>query len=118
MAKTIDWMYARKSCKTCQAAQGFLDEHEIAPARETVNASKDRLGDAEAVKLARSVDRVVATKGKAIVTLDLKKDKPSDEQLVALLIGPTGNLRAPTLKVGKTLLVGFSDETYSATFGV
>jgi hypothetical protein len=28
-------------------------------------------------------------------------------------LGPTGNLRAPTAKVGKTLLVGFNDEVYN-----
>jgi hypothetical protein len=28
------------------------------------------------------------------------------------VLGPTGNLRAPTLRVGKTLLVGFSEEVY------
>jgi hypothetical protein len=29
------------------------------------------------------------------------------------MLGPTGNLRAPTLRAGKTVLVGFNDETYS-----
>ena len=28
------------------------------------------------------------------------------------MLGPTGNLRAPTLRVGRTLLVGFDEETY------
>ena len=31
---------------------------------------------------------------------------------VGALLGPTGNLRAPALRVGKTLLVGFSEEVY------
>ncbi|MDB5392016.1 MAG: hypothetical protein JWM11_7662, partial [Planctomycetaceae bacterium] len=29
----------------------------------------------------------------------------------------SGKLRAPTLKVGKTLIVGFDDETYRKVFG-
>jgi hypothetical protein len=29
------------------------------------------------------------------------------------MLGPTGNLRAPTLRVGKTLVVGFNDESYT-----
>jgi hypothetical protein len=37
--------------------------------------------------------------------------KPSAEVVDALL-GPTGNLRAPALRVGKTLLVGFHEEVY------
>jgi hypothetical protein len=28
------------------------------------------------------------------------------------MLGPTGNLRAPTLRVGRTLIVGFDEETY------
>ena len=36
---------------------------------------------------------------------------------VAALLGPTGNLRAPTLKVGSTLLVGFNEEAYDEVFG-
>jgi hypothetical protein len=29
------------------------------------------------------------------------------------LLGPTGNLRAPTLRIGRTLLVGFDEATYA-----
>jgi hypothetical protein len=28
------------------------------------------------------------------------------------MLGPTGNLRAPCIKSGKTVLVGFNDEAY------
>jgi hypothetical protein len=35
------------------------------------------------------------------------KEKPSDEEILALLIGPTGGLRAPAFLSGKTLYVGF-----------
>ena len=37
--------------------------------------------------------------------------------LRAAVIGPSGNLRAPTLRVGKTWLVGFSEEAYAEKFG-
>ena len=33
------------------------------------------------------------------------------------LLGPTGNLRAPTLRQGKTLLVGFSEDAYQQNLG-
>ena len=33
------------------------------------------------------------------------------------LLGPTGNLRAPTLRVGKTLLVGFDESSYVDVLG-
>jgi len=44
---------------------------------------------------------------------DLKKDKPGAETLRGLLLGPTGNLRAPTLRKGRTLVVGFDEATYA-----
>jgi arsenate reductase-like glutaredoxin family protein len=53
-------------------------------------------------------------KGKNVVTFDMKKDPPDDDVLAAHLLGPTGNLRAPTLRKGKTLLVGFNVEAYKA----
>ncbi len=46
------------------------------------------------------------------------RDKPSSDTLAALLLGPTGNLRAPTLRKGKTLIVGFNADTYSEVLGV
>jgi len=45
--------------------------------------------------------------------LDLKKEKPNTTVLAGLLLGPTGNLRAPTLRIGKTLVVGFDEGTYA-----
>jgi len=33
--------------------------------------------------------------------------------LVAALLGPTGNLRAPALVAGDTLIVGWSEEAYT-----
>ena len=39
----------------------------------------------------------------------------TDEALDAML-GSTGNLRAPAVVVGKTLLVGFNEDVYSGVF--
>jgi arsenate reductase-like glutaredoxin family protein len=58
------------------------------------------------------VSRLVVAKGKKMVDVDLKKTPPSDDEIAALMLGPTGNLRAPTIKQGKTLYVGFSEEAY------
>ena len=59
------------------------------------------------------MDEIYASKGKQVVHLDLKKDKPDKAALLALLLGPTGNLRAPTLRKGRTLLVGFDEASYA-----
>jgi hypothetical protein len=47
------------------------------------------------------------------VHLDLRKEKPDRAALLGLLLGPTGNLRAPTLRKGRTLLVGFDEAAYA-----
>ena len=33
------------------------------------------------------------------------------------MLGPTGNLRAPTFKAGRTLVIGFDEATYRELFG-
>ena len=38
------------------------------------------------------------------------------EMLLKAMLGPTGNLRAPTVRKGTTLLVGFNEETYRDAF--
>jgi len=55
---------------------------------------------------------VHVAKGKKVIHLDLRKDKPAKSELLDLLLGPTGNLRAPTVRKGRTLLVGFDEATY------
>ncbi|MCA9299453.1 MAG: hypothetical protein KDA28_10320 [Phycisphaerales bacterium] len=46
------------------------------------------------------------------------KDAPDDATLASALLGPTGNLRAPTIKVGSRMLVGFHEESWSDALGV
>jgi hypothetical protein len=67
--------------------------------------------------LLEGITQIYATKGKQVVHLDLLKDKPGADTIRSVLIGPTGNLRAPTLRKGKTLIVGFDDATYRTLFG-
>ena len=63
------------------------------------------------------MDELYVAKGKKIVHLDLKRQKPPRAALLGLLLGPTGNLRAPTLRKGRKLIVGFDEDTYKKLFG-
>lgn len=85
--------------------------------REEVPANRTKLGAAEALRLARAASKVIVARGKKVVVFDLASDPPGDEALLAAMLGPTGNLRAPTLRKGTTLLVGFNEETYQEHFG-
>jgi arsenate reductase-like glutaredoxin family protein len=82
-----------------------------------VNARKTTLQRDDALALVKKVNEVYVAKGKRVLHFDLKKDKPSEEELTKNLLGPTGNLRAPALRKGKTLVVGFDEETYKRVFG-
>ena len=81
------------------------------------DAGKERQGSAQALALARRAEKVVVAKGKKLVAFDMKKDPPDDATLRAHLLGPTGNLRAPTVRVGTTLVVGFNEEAYRDVLG-
>ena len=82
-----------------------------------MDATKNKRGREEALRLARSADRVVVARGKKVLDFDMKNDPPDDETLAGHILGPTGNLKAPTLRVGSTLLVGFGFDAYRQVFG-
>jgi len=56
-------------------------------------------------------------KGKKVTDFDMKKDKPKKADLLAVMLGATGNLRAPTVMRGKTVLVGFNQDEYDGVLG-
>jgi arsenate reductase-like glutaredoxin family protein len=84
---------------------------------ETVDAAKVRYGEAEALKLLKGIEKLLAAKGKKIQEFDLNRDRPPDEILLHHLMGPTGNLRAPTARIGNVLMVGFNEDVYRELFG-
>ena len=86
-----------------------MDANGIEPA-ETVPASK-KLGKTEAARMARAASRVIVAKGKKVT--EFKPGGKAGADLVAAMLGPTGNLRAPTARVGKTVLVGFNEDAYT-----
>lgn len=100
---------------SCGKTQEFLAEADI-EAKQEVNAKKETISGDDALILLENVNQLYAAKGKRVVHFDLKKDKPSKDELLKVMLGPTGNLRAPTLRVGKKLLVGFNQEMYESIF--
>ncbi|MDB5338381.1 MAG: ArsC family protein [Planctomycetaceae bacterium] len=116
MTKKVDWSYHRNGCNTCGKTVAFLAEHEVAVELQ-VNAKKEVLADPEALALLNQVDELYATKGTKVFHINLKQERPDDATLLNLVIGPSGKLRAPTLKKGRTLIVGFDEATYQKVFG-
>jgi len=66
--------------------------------------------------MARAAHCLVAAKGKKVTTLDLHSAPPADDVLAGLMLGPTGNLRAPIMRVGQTILVGYNDQAFTDVF--
>lgn len=78
------------------------------------NAKKDPITGRAALRVLADVDELHVTKGQRVVRVDLRKQRPSDEELLSLLLGPSGNLRAPTVRRGRRLVVGFHEPTYQS----
>lgn len=64
-------------------------------------SSRNALSEPDVVELLRSVDEVWIAHGKKVDKLPAGSAKPDD------LRGPAGNFRAPMLRRGRRLLVGF-----------
>lgn len=111
MSNTIDWLYRRNNCKTCEKAEAYLSQHHV-EVLSTTDARKDKQNEKAALALAKTVDVIITTKGKNYSKIDLKKDKPDKATLLAALLGPTGNLRAPAFRKGAILFVGFHPDGY------
>jgi hypothetical protein len=80
-------------------------------AKTTTDARKEPQGASAARKLLDDVGTVYVGRGKKFAKHRSADLKVSDEAMKAML-GPTGNLRAPTLRLGRTLVVGFCEPMY------
>lgn len=77
-----------------------------------MDARKKKLALKDAVALLEGMDTLVVAKGRKVERLDLRRGKPDRATLERLMLGPTGNLRAPTLRIGRTVVVGFDERSY------
>lgn len=68
-------------------------------------ARKEPLAEADVRDLLALADSVTIARGRSVRTLPASAVSPDD------LRGPAGGFRAPILRIGRRLLVGFDDET-------
>ncbi len=61
------------------------------------------------------MEDLYVAKGKKTVHFDLTDDRPADEEILRLILGRTGNLRAPALRTGTTFVVGYNADILSDT---
>jgi arsenate reductase-like glutaredoxin family protein len=81
--------------------------------KQRIDAKKNRLSKSGALNLARQVDQIFASRGKQVYSYDRRKGPLDEASLLAAILGPTGFVRAPAVRIGRTLIVGFHEPTYA-----
>ncbi len=77
---------------------------------ETVDARKVRIDEAAAWELVKKAKSIVTAKGKKVSTWDPKTD--GRESILKHVMGPSGNLRAPTFRIDDKIMIGFNPDLY------
>ena len=107
----VNWFYFRSGWVTCKRAQEYLATNQISISVQT-NAAKERFGLGNAKKLLESADHLYSSRGRKYVHIDLVEKDLTSEEVSKWMLGPTGNLRAPTVVYGRIVYVGFNEEAY------
>lgn len=81
--------------------------------KELIPASR-KLGRKDAAEIAKHASLVIVAKGKKVS--EFKPGGKASKDVVDAMLGPTGNLRAPTIRCGKTVIVGFNEEVFAQRF--
>lgn len=109
----VDWYYHRPGCSTCIRADVFLEEGRIEVV-ERVPASR-RLQASDALRIIGQSARLWTAKGRAVNRFVLADGQPP-AAILPHMLGPTGNLRAPLLRIGDLCLVGFNADLFAEAF--
>lgn len=75
-----------------------------------MNAKTQTYSGEEAWEVVAGADKVYVASGKNIIEFD--PATAEKEQMLKLITGRTGNLRAPTLKRGNNLYIGYNVDMY------
>jgi len=74
-----------------------------------------KLGRKDAAEIAKQASNVFVAKGKKVTSF--KPAGKASAELLDAMLGPTGNLRAPTIRRGKLVLVGFNEDLFAEQLG-
>ncbi len=81
------------------------------------HAGKEPVEGDAALALLEGMTDLVVTKGRKVERFDLRGDRPSDADLLAVVLGRSGKLRAPAMRTGATLVVGYNATLLESLFG-
>ena len=77
--------------------------------KEIIPASR-KLSRVDAISLAASAESITIAKGKKVASFVISGEV--SEEIIDGMLGPTGNLRAPTIVAGKKVIVGYNEDCY------
>lgn len=82
---------------------------------EVVDARKIRIDETQAWALLQGAKSVFVAKGKKIQRFESVTNEK--DAILKQVMGPSGNLRAPTYRVKDEFVVGFNPDFYTEWFG-
>lgn len=110
----INWAYFRKGCASCQKAQESLGRMNVEIKTE-VNARKEPLEAQKTWALLVDSRKILIASGSKIREFSPQPDKK--DEILKIVLGRSGILRAPTLKIGNTFYIGYNNEMYDQLVG-
>lgn len=81
------------------------------------SATREPIEGDQALAVLDGITDLYVAKGKKTVHLDLTHERPGDDELLALLLGRSGKLRAPVVRTGSRLIVGYNADILSEQLG-
>ena len=79
------------------------------------STSKDPVEGVAALALLEGVTGLYVAKGMKVLHVDLTAERPSADELLGLLLGRSGKLRAPAIRTGEKFIVGYNAEILETT---
>ena len=77
------------------------------------SATKEPVAGTAALALLEDATELLVAQGQRVLRFDLVAQQPSDEELLQLLLGRSGKLRAPAFRCGTRLIVGYNQALLS-----
>ena len=74
------------------------------------DATKEPVVGEAALRVLEGIEHLHVAKGSKVLRFALSHDRPANDALLGMLLGRSGKLRAPTIRTGTTLLVGYNLE--------
>lgn len=68
-----------------------------------------------ALALLEGITDLYVAKGKKTVHFELANERPADDEILKHILGRSGTLRAPAIRKGSVLVVGFNPDILSET---